>query len=85
MYDYLIDEYVKRLTTDEIKSFAFSKGVELTEDETNLIFSTIKTKWRTFVHGNPRPILNEIKTQVRPLTYNKIETLYIEAKNKYLK
>lgn len=85
MYDYLINEYINRLTPNEIKDFAFKKGVELTDEETDIIFDCAKNKWRTFVHGNPRPILDEIKTKVRPITYNKIETLYVEAKDKYLK
>lgn len=85
MYDYLINEYVNKLSEKEIKDFAFKQGIELTESELKIIYSTIKNHWRTFVHGNPRPILEDLKTQVRPLTYNKMETLYIDARNKYLK
>lgn len=84
MYDYLINEYINRLTKDEIKNFAFKKGIILDEDETDIIYDYIKNHWRTFVHGNPRPLLDELKTKVKPLTYNKMESMYIEAKNKYL-
>lgn len=85
MYDFLISEYINRLNKDEIKNFAFKKGVELTEDEIDIIYDYTKRCWRTFIHGNPRPILDELKTKVRPFTYNKIETLYIEARDKYLR
>lgn len=85
MYDFLINEYVNKLNVKEIKTFAFKQGIELTDCELDVIYSTIKNHWRTFVHGNPRPILEDVKTKVRPLTYNKIETLYMEAKNRYLK
>jgi len=84
MYDYLISEYLNRITTDEIKDFAFKKGIELTDEETDIIYKYAKEHWRTFLHGNPRPILEEVKTKVRPLTYNKIETIYAEVRNKYL-
>ena len=84
MYDYLINEYVNRITTEEIKDFAFKKGIELTDEETDIIYDYAKKYWRTFVHGNPRPILDEIKGKVRPITYNKMEAIYIEAKNRYL-
>lgn len=85
MYDYLINEYVNKLELKQIEEFAFKQGVELTNDELDIIYDTVKNHWRTFVHGNPKPILENLKTKVRPLTYNKIETLYIEARNKYLK
>lgn len=85
MYDFLINEYINRLNTEEIRKFAYKKGVELTDDETDIIYEYTKKYWRTFLHGNTRPILDELKTKVRPLTYNKIETLYIEARDKYLK
>lgn len=85
MYDFLINQYINRLTKDEIKCFAYKKGVELTEEETNTIYDYTKKHWRTFLHGNPRPILDELKSKVKPFTYNKMETLYIEAKDKYLK
>ena len=84
MYDYLINEYINRLTKDEIKNFAFVKGIELTKEETDIIYDYAKNHWRTFVHGNPRPLLDELKKKVNPLTYNKIESMYIEARNKYL-
>ena len=85
MYDYLINEYVNKLSLKEIEAFAFKQGIELNDNELDVIYETIKNHWRTFVHGNPRPILEDIKTKVRPITYNKIECLYVEARNKYLK
>lgn len=85
MYDYLINEYVNRLTISEIRNFAFKKGIDLTDEETDIIYEYTKKHWRTFVHGNPRAILDELKNKVRPFTYNKIETLYIEARDKYLR
>jgi len=85
MYDFLINEYINKLTPTEIKDFAFKQGIELTSNEIDVIYINIKEHWRTFVHGNPRPILEDIKCKVRPITYNKIETLYMQARNKYLK
>lgn len=84
MYDYLINEYINRLTTEEIKDFAFKRGIELNEEEIDIIYKCAKKNWRTFVHGNPRQILDDLKTKVRPITYNKIEAMYVEAKNRYL-
>ena len=85
MYDYLINEYVNKLTLDEIENYAGKQGIELNEDELNLIYITIKNHWRTFVYGNLRIILDDIRTKVRAVTYNKIENLYMDARRRFYK
>jgi len=82
---FLISEYVKRLKTEDITKFALSKGVTLTEYETNVIYEYIKNYYKTFIYGNPKGYLEEIKQKVEPLTYNKIITLYQEYKEKFNK
>ena len=47
-----------------------------------LIYDYIKKDYKTIIYGNPKDILNEIKFKVKPLTYNKIENLYIKFKDK---
>ncbi len=79
---YLISEYVKRLTKEDIIKFSKSQGVTLENKELDIIYEYIKKHYKTFIYGNPRPILDDIKTKVKPLTYNKIETLYKEFKDK---
>ena len=79
---YLINEYVKRLTKEDIAKFSKSQGIILEEQELNTIYTYIKKYYKTFIYGNPRPILDELKHKVKPMTYNKIETLYKEFKDK---
>lgn len=79
---FFISEYVKRLTKEDIKKFSFKQGIILTEYELNIIHEYIKNYYKTFIYGNPRGYLDELKKQVQPLTYNKIETLYKEYKAK---
>ena len=64
MNNFLIIEYVKRITKDEL----------------DIIYNNIKKEYKTVIHGNPKVILDELKTKVRPLTYNKIENLYEQFK-----
>ena len=82
MYDFLIQEYVNRLTMKDIDNFAKKEGISITENENKIIYEYIKTYWRTLLHGNPREILDELKTKLNINTYNKIEQLYIQAKSK---
>lgn len=79
---YLIGEYVNRLTKDDIVKFALKQGIILEDSELDTIYNYIKRDYKTFIYGNPRAVLDEIKNKVRPLTYNKIENLYQQFKDK---
>ena len=79
---YLITEYVNRLKKDDITNFALKQGIVLDNDELDIVYSYIKNNYKTIIYGNPRDILLEIKAKVKPLTYNKIEGLYIRFKDK---
>lgn len=79
---YLINEYVNRLKVSDITYYAEKQGITLDKDEAKLIYDYIKNDYRTIIYGNPKDILNEIKFKVKPLTYNKIENLYIQFKDK---
>ena len=83
MIEKLIQQYINRMTDQDIDTFAKSYGITLKEEEIKLIYEYIKKDWRTIVYGNPRPILDELKKKLEPVVYNKMETLYIEFKQKY--
>ena len=83
MNDYLIKQYVSNLTHKDINIFAEANGITLNNNETNLIYDNIKNNWRTIVYGNPRGILNDLKTKLEPNTYDKIENLYVSFKDKF--
>jgi len=83
MQEFLIKNYISRLTTNEIDEFAKKHGIELNENELILIKQIIQKDWRTIIYGNPKPILDNIKTKLNNLQYQKIENLYIEFKQKY--
>lgn len=79
---HLIEQYVNKMTKDDITKFSLKQGIILEEKELDIIYDYIKKDYKTFIYGNPRPILDELKQKVKPITYNKIETLYIKYKNK---
>lgn len=83
MIEKLIREYVERMTLQDVESFAIANGVVLNEDEKNLIYNEIKMHWHTIVYGNPRGILDNLKSQLKPLTYQKIENLYVYFRQKF--
>ncbi|MEG0826179.1 MAG: hypothetical protein RR404_01780 [Bacilli bacterium] len=83
MIEKLLNEYVERMTLNDVNNFALKNGIILNTSELNLIFEKVKINWHTLVYGNPRGILDELKEQVEPLTYQKIEALYIYFKDKF--
>ena len=83
MQEFLIKNYISRLTTKDIDEFSKKHGIELKEQELKLIEQTVKKDWRTIIYGNPKPILDNLKTKLDNLQYQKIENLYIEFKQKY--
>lgn len=83
MTEMLIKQYISRMTFNDIDDFARQYGLVLKKSEIEIIYQYIKYEWRTFLYGNPRGILNNLKEQLDPLTYNKIEQLYIHFKEKY--
>ncbi|MGM9849661.1 MAG: hypothetical protein ACI31V_02040 [Bacilli bacterium] len=83
MNEFLIKNYISRLTQDDINGFAKKHGIDLNEDELKLIEQHIRKDWHTIIYGNPRPILDNLKTKLKNNEYQKIENLYVEFKNKY--
>ncbi len=84
MKEKLINEYVNRMTIADVNNFAIKNGIILKEEEVNLIYNHIKTSWHTIVFGNPRGILDDLKKKLDNTSYQKIETLYVYFKNRYL-
>ena len=83
MYDRLVEEYINRLTINDIILFANKQGITLNSKEEQIIFRQLKEHWRTFLHGNPITLLEELKASLEPLTYQKLELLYVLAKEKF--
>lgn len=77
---FIINEYIKRITQEDIKKFAIKNKIELTEKEIDIIYQYIKTRYKEFINGNSLKILEEIKKEVSPNTYNKIISLYNQYK-----
>ena len=71
MYEFLIKNYISKLKTNDIKQFAQKNGIELNEQELKIIEKHIKNDWRTILYGNPRPILDNLKTNLNEIQYQK--------------
>ncbi len=72
----LISEYIRRLTKKDIINYTQKEGINLTEKELDIIYNHIKNDYKEFLTKNPIPILNQLKEEVTPKTYNKVLELY---------
>ena len=82
----LISKYINKLTKDDIKTFAYNKGILLEEYEIDIIYFYIKKYYKEFLQGNDLLILNKLKKEISItilLTYimNIKEKLIINSKH----
>lgn len=83
MYEYIIGEYVNnKLTESDINNFAKKKNIQLTSNETKIIYVYIKNYWKQFYKGDPTNLFIELKEKLTTKTYEAIIKLYKEYKNK---
>lgn len=80
---YLIEQYIKKITKNDIYKFASGKKIKLTSEELDCIYNHVKKDYKTFIYGNQRAILDEIKKEVEPTTYEQLELLYLQYKDKF--
>ena len=79
--NYLIREYIKKITEDDIYNFALKEGITLLEHEKKVLYVYIKNYWQVFLNEDATFLFEELKDKLEEKTYDKIIELY----NKYKK
>lgn len=74
----IIYKYIDRIRKIDIMNYGIKEGIELNDEEINLIYFYIKNRYMDFFN-NPDDIFREIEGNVRNNVYSKIIELY----NKY--
>lgn len=82
MNNYLIETYINKLKKEDILNYARKQEIYLDKEEIDIIYNYIKYNYKKIIYNNPQDTLKEIKKEVKPITYNKIENLYIKFKDK---
>ena len=85
MYEYIIGEYIKKLTIKDILLYAKKNNLTISENDAIILHSYAKKYYKEFINGDPSPILKEIKSKINEETYKQAYKLYIENKMKYSK
>ena len=74
----IIYKYIDRIRKIDIMNYGIKEGIELNDEEINLIYFYIKNRYMDFFN-NPDDIFREIEGNVRDNVYSEIIELY----NKY--
>lgn len=83
MYSYLLEQYINKLTKNDVLMFAKNNDIYLTDEELNIVFDVIKNKWQLLVYNDPTDLFKDLKSKFNINTYNKIVKLYNDSKEKY--
>lgn len=82
MYEYMIGQYIKTMTTKDIIQFGKEKGITISPKDAELLLKVAKKDWLTFYKGNPTKIIEELKEKIDPTTFAFGIKLYEEMKKK---
>lgn len=79
MYLEFIKKCINNLKKDDIKTYAINNKIELENNELELIYNTIKVKWKE-IYDDGIKVINEYKNQLKESTYKKLLELYKNIK-----
>lgn len=83
MYEIIIRDYIKKLTEEDIIKYGKRKNIDISNDDSKILFVYAKNYWKEFYKGNPTELINELKEKLEPKTFNTLYKIYIDLKQKY--
>lgn len=84
MYEYLIGEYVKKVSVVDIVNFGLKNNIEVSINDAKILQHYLINNYKELISDNPNNILKEIKKKIDPITYDKAYKLFLMYRNKYL-
>ena len=82
MNKFLIERYINKLTKQDIITYINNQNIKIPLKDIDTIHYYIKNKYKSFLNGQDKELLEEIKYKVSPSTYKEIEKIYDMYKNK---
>ena len=83
MNELLLDKYIDKLTVNHIRKYALNQDIVLKNNEDEIIYFFIKDNYKKLYSLDyDESLIKELKCKLSLNTYNKINLLYKEAKEK---
>lgn len=79
----LIEKHINNLTKNDIINLANTEGINLNNNEVDIIYTYIKNDYKVLLYGNSESIFKDLKSRINPTAYNKIKELFDFYKEKY--
>ena len=83
MYNKIIENYISKLTKDDITLFAFKNDIILNPNEVDYIYNILKNKYQILLSNNYEIIFKEANNYITNNNLKKIYNLYLDYRNKY--
>ena len=83
--NYLIKDYIKKLTIDDIKKFAKTKNINIRDTDAIILYTYAKNNYEEIINGNDQDIIKELRKKLSPNTFKEVYKLYLEYKVRYIK
>lgn len=71
MYKYLIENYIKNMTIDNLRDYINKNYQNVSDSEIEIIYKYIKTRWKE-VYDEEENVLNELRQEISESTYKEI-------------
>ena len=84
MYEYLIGEYIKKISVNDIINFGIKNNIQVSIEDAKVLQHYLVNNYKELISDNPNNTLKEIKRKIDPITYDKAYQLFIMYRNKYL-
>jgi len=85
MNEYLIKEFLKKLTVNDIKKYAIEKNIFITDTDAIILYTYAKNHYQDFLKGNDELLIKELKNKLSSNAFKEAYKLYLQYKIKYLK
>jgi hypothetical protein len=79
----LLENYINKITIDDVLKFAEKNGAHLSGEELNLIYKYVKNDWETIIFGNPSHIFEILKQNLSKENYKIAHSLFVSYKEKF--
>ena len=83
IYKDLIIKNIHKLRLQDVENFAKKNEIVYTKEEALIVYQFIQYHYHDLLDENIR-VFEEIKGKISPVLYQKLLTLYIDYKQKYL-
>ena len=85
MYNKIIENYISKLTKDEVILYAFKNDIILNPNEADYLFNIIKNKYQILLSNNYEIIFKEANNYISENNLKKLYNLFLNYREKYIK